>query len=274
MKKWKYAVSSAETAPDTATILLVGDAEENFENAARLGYDAVEIHTREDIGPDMIERIRRAAERNRMDISAILSGRLYSEGKCDLISDAPYITEACMRGMERYIDLAAGLGADVVIGLARGRIPAGKPRERYVSRLAGNLKALDEYAGERSVRILVEAINRYETSLLNTAEELMTFLEEYDLPNCYAQLDTFQMVTEETDPAAAVKRCGERLAYMHLADNTRLYPGSGQFDFRKLLEAMEETGYDGYLAVECLPFPGRLEAAARGLRYMKGIEKL
>ena len=272
MKIWKYSVSSADAAPVTAPLLLLGSAEENLIKAGEIGYDAIEIHTREDDAPDP-DMLRQAMRTSGVGISAIVTGRLNTEGRCDLISDEPYITDSCIRGMKKYIDLAAELGTDIILGWARGKVPAGADRKKYMSRLARNLKVLDEYAGERGVRIMIEVINRYEINTFNTAEELMSFLEANDLPNCCAHLDTFHMGIDEEDPIEAIRRCGGRLGYFHLADNSRKYPGTGQFRFGEILDALEETGYDGYLSVECLPWPDHRSAAEKALQYMKEIER-
>jgi sugar phosphate isomerase/epimerase len=142
-----------------------------------------------------------------------------------------------------------------------------------MDRLARNLKVVDSYAAEKNVRIMIEVINRYEINTFNTAEEVMNFLEHYDLPNCYAHLDTFHMGIEEEDPYEAIRRCGSRLGYFHLADNSRKYPGTGQIDFYRMLKALEEIDYNGYLSVECLPWPNHMEAAQNALSYMKETEQ-
>jgi sugar phosphate isomerase/epimerase len=55
---------------------------------------------------------------------------------------------------------------------------------------------------------------------------------------------------------------------MHIADNTRRFPGSGQFDFQRILKALDEVGYEGYLSVECIPEPSGEEAAAQAIRFL------
>ncbi len=271
MKNWKYSVSSADAAPATAPLLLMGTIEENLIKAGRMGYDALEVHTREDADLD-IEAIKKAMQESGVKLSSIVTGRLNTEGHCDLISDEPYITKSAVEGMKKYVDLASALDTDLILGWVRGKVPAGGSRKKYMARLARNLKEIDSYAGEKHVRILIEVINRYEINTFNTAEELMSFLEEHDLPNCYAHLDAFHMAIDEEDPYAAIQRCGSRLGYFHLADNSRKYPGTGQFDFARLLGALEKAGYDGYLSVECLPWPNNEEAAERALAYMKKVE--
>ena len=101
----------------------------------------------------------------------------------------------------------------------------------------------------------------------------MRFLEEYQIDNLYVHLDTFHMGIDECDPVKAIERCAGHIGYFHLADNSRRYPGTGQFDFVKILKALETAGYNGYLSVECLPWPDELEAAKQAIAYMKQVEQ-
>ena len=268
MRNWKFAISSADEAPSTAPILLQGSVEYNLQTAAQLGYDAIEIHTREDAELDY-ETIQNASKCYGTKVAMVVTGRLNTEGKCSLMADEPYIVAATMDGMRQYIDMAQKLGADLVIGWVKGNIPQGGKRQKYMGRLAKNLQVLNDYSKERGVRLNIEVINRYEVNVFTTAHELMTFLETYPLDNCYAHLDTFHMGVDECDPVAAIRRCGDRLGYFHLADNSRRYPGSGQFDFKKILKALDEIDYKGYLSVECFPYPNPDLAATRAITHLK-----
>ena len=268
MRTWKFAISTADEAPATAPILLQGSVEHNLQMAAQLGYDAIEVHTREDAELDY-QTIMNASKCYGAKVAMVITGRLNTEGKCSLMADEPYIISATMAGMRQYIDMAKTLGADLVIGWVKGNIPQGGKREKYIARLAKNLQILNDYSKELGVRLNIEVINRYETNVFTTADEVMTFLETYPLDNCYAHLDTFHMGVEECDPVAAIRRCGNRLGYLHLADNSRRYPGSGQFDFKKLLRALNEIDYKGYLSIECFPFPNPEIAATRAIAYLK-----
>lgn len=270
MKHWKFAVSSADEAPATAPILLQGTVEENLRKAAELGYDAIEVHTREDAAFDY-DAIRAAYERTGARVSMVITGRLNTEGMCSLAADEPYIVSAAMDGMRQYIDMARKLEADIVIGWVKGNVPKGGRREKYLDRLAKNLRLLAAYGAERNVKLNLEVINRYEVNIFTTAEETVGFLEKYQLDNCYVHLDTFHMGIDECDPVEAIRTARGRLGYFHLADNSRRYPGSGQFDFSRILNALEEIGYDGYLSVECLPYPSGEEAARRALLHLKNL---
>lgn len=166
----------------------------------------------------------------------------------------------------------AALGVDIVLGWGQGKC-ACQRRPGGISGPSGRrLSDLDTYAAERNVRILVEVINHYETNLFNTARETLAFFEEHHLNNCYVHLDTYHMGLEECDPYAAIRLCGSRLGYFHVADNSRRYPGSGQFDFHRILATLAEIRYSGYVTVECIPEPDRRTAARKAIEHLKACE--
>lgn len=271
-KTWKYAISGAEHTPMTAPLVLEGDLYELMEKARTCGYDALEFHTRENYDFDL-DRIAALRETGKGDICTLATGRLYTQGGCCLLGDTQQSVDGAMNGMQTYIDKAAALGCDVVLGLAKGDVKPGEDRGEVMARLAGRLQVLSDYAAQRKVRILLEVINHYETNTLNTAEEIMTFFEQYGLSNCYVHLDTFHMGIEEFDPCAAIRRCGKRLGYLHIADNSRRYPGSGQFDFARILSALAEIGYGGYVSLECFPEPDRDTTARKTIEHLRDCEK-
>lgn len=268
MKHWKMAISSADSAPQTAPILLQGDICNNLRMAADLGYDAIEVHIRENECLDY-KAIEQVSAECGAKVCMIITGRLNTEGKCSLIDDRPYVVNAAMEGMKAYIDMAQKLKADIVIGWVKGNIPLGQVQSKYLTRLAINLKELASYGIKRNVKLNLEVINRYEVNIFTTAVETMDFLKKYNLENCYVHLDTFHMGISEYDPIAAIKYCKEKLGYIHIADNTRCYPGSGTFNFKDIMKVLQEIKYEGYLSVECLPYPNYEIAAKNSITYLK-----
>lgn len=276
MKIWKLGVSSADAmtsdpVPASAPILLTEDVLSNLSTAAEIGYQAIEIHTRENAPLDL-DAIRDQMEITGTRICQVITGRLNTEGHCDLMSDEPYITDAAIEGMLKYIDMAAYLGADIVLGWAKGKIPKGGNRDKYMSRLAANLKVINDYAAENNVRINIEVINHYETNVFTTVKELADFLSAHpELTQCYIHMDTFHMQLEEDDYEAAFEAAGDRLGYFHVADSSRWYPGSGTMDLRKIFLLLEKTGYDGYVTVECFPRSSGRETAEKAFAYMTDL---
>ena len=267
MINWQFALSSADEAALSSPILLRGELGDNLVQAAELGYHALEVHTRETVLWNYTA-IEKVMKEHNIKISAIVTGRLNTEGQVNLIDDIPYITQSAVTGMKQYIEMAERFKTDLVVGWIKGKIPTGGNEKKYLDRLAYHLQILNDYAGERGVRLYLEVINRYETNIFNTAEATMEFIETKNLENCFVHLDTFHMGIDETDPIEAIKLCGKKLGYMHFADNTREYPGSGQVDFRKIIQALDEIEYSGYLSVECLPKPDGITAARYAIKNL------
>jgi len=59
------------------------------------------------------------------------------------------------------------------------------------------------------------------------------------------------MNIEEDHPPSAVQEAARLIGHVQVSDSNRLQPGSGHLDWRGVLAALDNTGYDGYLAVEC-----------------------
>ena len=266
----KLALSSAIEAPQSAPILLRGNVLESMQRAAELGYGAIELHIREDALLNRKQILHMSEELN-VKISAVVTGRLATEGQCDLMNDIPYVASAAKEGLRRYIEIAHELKSDVIIGWLKGRIPPEGQRKRYCDRLAASLMSVLDEAQRGGVRLLIEVINRYETNMFNTGGELCQFIADYQLEGCFVHLDSFHMNIEESNPVTTIHATGKQLGYFHLADNQRRYPGSGCIDFRSIFEALRAIDYQGYLSVECLPEPDADTAARLALNQIVSL---
>jgi sugar phosphate isomerase/epimerase len=266
-RSFKFAVATADSAPVTAPIPLTGDICDNLLKAHKIGYSAIEIHTRENADIDY-KKVIDTCEKTNMRIAAVVSGRLYNEKKVTLIDDDLEKVDVAMSGMKQYIDMAEILGTDVILGWLKGILPDVSKADYYKERLANNIGELGSYAKKKGVKILVEAINRYETNYLNTGREVLDFIEKYNLPNTYIHLDTFHMNIEEKDIAETIKACKSKLGYIHFADSNRRYCGAGHTSFKEILQAIQDSQYQGYVSLECLPLPTGEKAAELSLKFL------
>jgi len=83
--------------------------------------------------------------------------------------------------------------------------------------------------------------------------------------------DFFHMNIEEADIAASIRAAGQHIVHVHVADSNRLQPGKGHLDFRPGFAALKESGYDGYLGIECRisgPYNEALAESAALLRKL------
>ncbi|HXY85060.1 MAG TPA: sugar phosphate isomerase/epimerase family protein [Gaiellaceae bacterium] len=214
-----------------------------------LGFDSIELPIEELGGYDP----RLAAELIAAQGLGVSICAAFPPGR-DLLADAEVVasTQAFLRGC---IDVAVTVGARVVGGpmtAAVGRVWRLEPGERpaLLARLAQALLPVADYAGEAGVRLALEPLNRYETSVVNTAEQALEVLAAVDSPVLGVLLDTYHMNIEEKHPADAIRLAGTHLLHVHASASDRGAPGADHVDWRVLAEALAEVDYGGTLCIE------------------------
>jgi len=153
------------------------------------------------------------------------------------------------------IDALAALGGGPVAGPIY--TPVGKTwrmdaaeRKVVIGRLVEALKPLSEYAAERGVVLAVEPLNRFETSVLNTAEQTLEVVAAVNHPACGVLLDTFHMNIEEKNQADAIRLVGDRLFHFHACGCDRGIPGDDSIRWDEIVPALREIGYTGGVVIE------------------------
>ncbi|MDQ3787177.1 MAG: sugar phosphate isomerase/epimerase [Actinomycetota bacterium] len=156
--------------------------------------------------------------------------------------------------LRHVVDVAEVVGSPVIAGPAYAsvgrtwRMSDEERRTRYAE-LRDGLAPVAEHAAAAGVRIGVEPLNRYETSLINTVDQALDALD--GLPDTVGiALDIYHMNIEETDVAAAVRRAGPRLVHVQVCANDRGAPGADHLDWQGFLTALDDTGYGGPLVIE------------------------
>jgi len=168
------------------------------------------------------------------------------------------------------IDAEAALGGSVVTGpiyspVGRtGHLDAGE-RAALTDRLVEGLRPLADYAGERGVRLAVEPLNRFETSLLNTAAQVMEVVDRVNSPACGVLLDTFHMNVEEKRLDAAIREVDDRLVHFHACGSDRGTPGGDHADWTAIAAALGEVGYAGAVVIESFTGENRTIATAASI---------
>jgi sugar phosphate isomerase/epimerase len=217
-----------------------------------IGYDGIELRG----GAGMRERLPelRAARDAGVIFSSIcvISDRFIGD------FDAGRRAEALSAMME-LCDVAAEVGARGVVtpaayGLHSNRLPpftAPRTPEDDRDVLLEMLGRLGRHAQERGVLVLFEPLNRYEDHMVNTLTQGAELCQATGLPSVRLMADLFHMNIEEADLAAALRDAGEMVAHVHLADSSRLEPGTGHTDFAAAFRALADIGFDGWGAIEC-----------------------
>lgn len=116
-----------------------------------------------------------------------------------------------------------------------------------------NIRIAAEYAESQGVKFAIEAINRYETYLVNTLSQALQLVEEINHPAVGVMADLFHMSIEENNIGASLRKVAKHLMHVHIADNTRESAGLGSIDFKSLLYVLKDIEYQGPLTMEFLP---------------------
>jgi len=224
---------------------------ERLINLKSYGFEGVELWGNEVM--DNEEQVKAAIEEAGLPVSTICSG----VRGCLLHTDKKE-RDLAVSDIKRLVKIAGNLGAVGLITVPIFRRPflpdltplydtAALEKELLVVQL----KELAPLAEEAGSIILVEPINRYETHLLRTLADAVEIARRVDHPSVQIMADFFHMNIEETDPAEAIRQAGNYIRHVHLADSTRLQPGTGTIDFKPGFAALKEIGYENYMALEC-----------------------
>jgi sugar phosphate isomerase/epimerase len=234
----------------------------------RLGFDGVELCAASlDLPPRELRAIFAAFPVRAANVS----------GAFTLLHPDPKERAAARDLIRRRLDLAAELGAKagVLVVPQFGReptLPDLSPLKTAVELenelLVLQLRELAPAATAAGVPILLEPLNRYEAHVLNRLDQAVAVAEQVG-PEITILADFFHMNIEETDIPAAVRAAGPRIGYVHVADSNRLQPGRGHLDFRPGFAALKETGYDGFLGIECRVAGPRDEALAESMALLR-----
>lgn len=221
-----------------------------LDKVARLGFDAVELPLENagDLSIPAVNAALRSTGLTPFVVGAMAPGRnLVAADAAQVVTTQNYL-RAC-------IDLAHGIGATSVCGpfyAATGRVWRLSPEERtstYVQ-WRENLEPVAAHAATAGVRLGIEPLNRYETSLINTVDQGLDALGELLQEGVGLALDTYHLNIEERSSADAVRRAGEHLVHVQVCGNDRGAPGGDQTDWPALLTALDEVGYAGPLNIE------------------------
>ena len=202
------------------------------------------------------------------------------------ISADASIRKSTLERNKRAIDCTAVIGSELLAGpfhSALGVFTGKSATEQERAWAKENLFALAEYAQQYGIVLGLEYLNRFESYLVTTTEELIQLVDEINHPNCKLMFDSFHANIEEQDIAAAIKKMAHRLVYVQLSENDRGILGRGHVDFKSILLALEEIEYTGMISVEAFStklsvaniwrkmFDNEMQLVKESYQYLKSI---
>ncbi|MFL2864072.1 MAG: sugar phosphate isomerase/epimerase family protein [Pirellulaceae bacterium] len=239
-----------------------------------MGYDGVEVPVFED-NIDLYTQWGSRLQEMGLECTAVTV-----RGEEDNpISSDPAIRALGVENNKRALDNAAAAGAIRLVGpyhSALGVFSGQGPTEDEWKWGVDSMRQVAEHAETVGITLGVEALNRFETYLLNTHADSARFVREVNHPNARMMYDTFHANIEEKDIAQAIRDCHDVCALVHISENDRSTPGSGNVDWDTNFNTLKEVGYDGWMVVEAfgLALPELVAATKIWRRMYESEEQL
>jgi sugar phosphate isomerase/epimerase len=197
---------------------------------------------------DHIEQTKKEIRGHKLSIACVSSSaNLY-------IEDSDKRTKE-LADARRFIDLASTLGAPYV------RVFGGKaqsdnapvPDDPTKARVAAGLRELGQYAGPKSVTVIIESHDHFTSSA--TLKDVLKAADSDHVGLLWDAHHTFAASKE--DPEFTVKQLGPWIRHTHLKDSVgqgedRKYvlTGTGNVPIERQIKALQSIGYKGFYCFE------------------------
>lgn len=219
-----------------------------LEQIKELGFDGVEVPIF-DTDPTHWYKWREKLDELELDrIAVTICGPDFNQ-----ISPDPAIRKATLERNKLAVDCAMVLGANLLNGpyhSALGQF-TGQPASEQEWRWAvDNLRELADYADSFGITLGLEYLNRFESYLVSSSDELIKLVEDIDHPACKIMFDTFHANIEEKNLGDAIRKLSKHLVHVQVSENDRSTVGTGNVNWEDVFKALHEVKYDGWLSVE------------------------
>jgi sugar phosphate isomerase/epimerase len=220
------------------------------------GFSAIELRGLEGnldlpshpaFGPENLGQTKRAIVAHGLRIACVGSSARMHE------------TEPARRAHEmaearRFIDLAAALEAPYVRVFGTDADTPVVPDEDLKARVAAGLRELGEYAGPRTVGVLIESHDDFTSSA--SLADVLGRASSVNVALLWDAYHTF--VSSKEEPEFTVRQLGRWIRHTHLKDgagatgNERKYvlTGRGDVPIRRQIRALRAAGYRGLYCFE------------------------
>jgi len=221
-----------------------------FPKIAAMGYDVVEIAVED---PSLInsEAVKNAL--NKYHLKVAICGAFGPSR--DLTSEDTAVHKNCFSYIEACLDLCAELNAGFFGGpmysaVGKARMIPAEQRKKEWELAVHNLGIVCEMADARGLQIALEPLNRFESDLVNTAEDVVRLVKDINHPAAKIMLDGFHMNIEEKNIEEAIVTAGDKLIHVQVSENYRGTPGTGQTQWDSYLKGLTAINYSGIISIE------------------------
>jgi D-psicose/D-tagatose/L-ribulose 3-epimerase len=233
-----------------------------------MGFDSLEIpvFALDDLAP--YERLGKRLKGLGLGATAVT----IMTAEANPVSPDAAIRKAAVARLGRVLDCCAAFGCEVLCGpihSAIGEFTGQGPTDDEFRAGVDTLRQVAEKARATNIRLGVEYLNRFENYFLTTAADTARFVRAVNHPSLRMMYDSFHAHIEEKDQARAIASCAAETIHVHVSENDRGIPGTGQVRWDSFWSGLKSSGYDGYLTIEA--FGRALPALAAATRVWRDL---
>lgn len=173
----------------------------------------------------------------------------------DLTHNDVSVHETCFRYVEKCFELCNAWNVDFVAGpmysaVGKARMISSEQRKIEWDLAVSNLGKVCQMAQDFGTFIALEPLNRFESDMVNTAEDVMRLVNDINHDKAKVLLDGFHMTIEEKNIRDAINTVGSKLIHVQVSENHRGIPGSGLTPWLDFKKGLEEVNYKGAMVIE------------------------
>lgn len=228
-----------------------------------MGYDILEVAVEDNTLIDW-QRLKRMSREAGINIT--ISGAFGSER--DISSTDPTFRKQGFNYIVDCIRIAEEMNSPIFTGpvysaVGKTRIVSDEQKKQERNWCIENLVNAGKIAASCGVIVGVEPLNRFETDMVNTAEQALSVVKEISDRHIKISLDTFHCNIEEKNIPDTIRKVGkEYLCHVQGNECDRGTPGTGHLDWKGINEALTDLNYDGAVVIETFGAPSKELAKA------------
>jgi D-psicose/D-tagatose/L-ribulose 3-epimerase len=244
-----------------------------MKKAKDIGFDILEFQAQSllEMTHDHMDEMKQIAE----DLGIELTYSLGLDPKYDVSNNNETIRLGGVEYLKRVVARIGYMEGKVLSGVsyAGWRCCEVDPILGKSILLENSLKSMGEIiktAEDFGVTYCVEAVNRFEGCLINTAKEAVDYVNAVGSANIGVLLDTYHMNIEEDSFTEAIHLAGNKLVSVHTGDNNRRCPGRGHINFDEIFKALADINFKGRIVSE--PFVAQGNEVGRDICVWRDLE--
>ena len=229
-----------------------------FQDAKEYGYDYIELwggrpHAYPyDLKAGDINEVRRLIDQYEMPVYGFTPEHNAYPFNYMIGSEAQ--REDAVAYLKTAIDMAKEMGADFVLtSPANGGYLA--TYDQLWSRLEKTIRELGEYAAQKEIRLVVEALTPYESNFFTRANDLVELFRRVDNPYVVGMCDVVPPFVQHESIMAYFDKLGSKMHHMHIIDgeqgtDSHIIPGEGSIPLKEMIYELKRINYQGTATLE------------------------